>query len=77
MRSMPHQRQIIGECPKCGRDLACSYNHFERDDLTIDSWEHKCANCGLRATKAYRSDQPATESVDVRTCPFCLRQAAI
>lgn len=78
MLDMSHQRLIIGPCPRCGADLACNYNHFERGELTIDSWEHKCVNCGLRETKAYRSDQPAAdEKVDILTCPFCQRRAAI
>lgn len=72
---MPRQRLIIGECPKCGGDqLACSYNHFERDDLTIDSWEHKCPDCGLRETTAYRSDEDVPAAVDATECPYCQRR---
>ena len=34
----------------------CSYNHFQSDELRIDSWEHKCPDCGHRETQAFRSD---------------------
>ena len=54
---MPRERVTIGTCPKCGADgLTCSYNHFANDELTIDSWEHKCGDCGFRDTTAFRSD---------------------
>jgi Zn finger protein HypA/HybF involved in hydrogenase expression len=72
---MAPDRVSIGNCPKCGgADFRCSYNHFAREDLTIDSWEHRCLNCGLRETKAYRSDQPLEADVDVTACPFCGRK---
>ena len=74
---MPHDRQHAGACPKCDANaIVCSYNHFERDDLVIDSWEHKCANCGFRETKAYRSDEsPADEAqVNPALCPYCGRR---
>ena len=46
-----------GNCPECEKDqVTCKYNHFENDELTIDAWEHRCHNCGWRATTAYRSD---------------------
>lgn len=52
--------------------LTCKYNHFEADDLSIDSWELKCLDCGLRETIGYRSDEASdTEPVDPRRCPFC------
>jgi hypothetical protein len=73
---MSINRLAIGPCPQCQAELVCSYNYFERDSLTIESWEHKCANCGFRETKAYRSDQPPPdgESVDPKLCPFCQRR---
>ena len=73
---MARDRQTIGNCPNCGGDeLVCSYNHFGRDDLTIDSWEHKCASCGYRETKAFRSDEEETraEGADPTECPYCGR----
>ena len=77
---MPHERIIIGPCPKCvGGKFVCSYNHFAREDLTIVSWEHKCHDCGFRETKAYRSDQPEAEraGIDVVSCPFCQRRSEL
>ncbi len=74
---MPHDRQMIGNCPKCnGGNFACSYNHFEDDDLTIDSWEHKCPDCGFRETKAFRSDaeESIPDDLDVTVCPYCGRR---
>lgn len=74
---MPHDRQPGGKCPKCASEqLVCFYNHFVRDELTIDSWEHKCPNCGFRETKAFRSDAPAADaaSVDPTVCPYCGRR---
>ncbi len=52
--------------------LACKYNRFEADELTIDSWELKCLDCGLRETIGYRSDEREEgETTDPRRCPFC------
>ncbi len=73
----------IGGCPKCASDqLACRYNHFEKADLKIISWEHKCPNCGYRETKAFRSDdeeepdeEPDEEDWDPSSCPYCDRPA--
>ncbi len=78
---MPRDRQPAGECPQCGaNELECTYNHFESDELTIDSWEHKCPNCGFRDTKAYRSDDEPEDEVDAviapHTCPYCERLRA-
>lgn len=70
----------IGECPKCRADeLQCSYNHFERDELIIDAWEHKCGNCGFRDTRGYRTDEPDSipPDVDVGKCPWCERTGEI
>ena len=53
-------------------NLVCKYNHFEADDLTIDSWELKCLDCGLRQTIAYRSDEEDEDQPDnPKECPFC------
>ncbi len=74
---MSHERQIIGNCPKCNSDhFSCSYNHFEKDDLAIDSWEHKCPNCGFRETTAFRSDEenPKPGNIDPCVCPYCARR---
>lgn len=73
---MPREVKKIGDCPKCGgNDLVCSFNHFEKDDLVIDSWEHKCPDCGFRETTAFRSDEEELnhEDVDARICPYCER----
>ena len=69
---MARDRQTIGPCPRCSRGiLNCSYNLFEKDALTIHSWEHRCVDCGHRVTQAFRSDQT---SADPTVCPFCRRQ---
>ena len=53
-------------------NLHCRYNHFENDDLTIDSWELRCLDCGYRETIAFRSDEEEPdEPVNPRACPFC------
>ncbi len=73
---MSRDLQLIGDCPKCGgNDLACAYNHFESNELTIDCWEHKCPNCGFRETTAFRSDEEDAkpEDVDPHICPYCAR----
>ena len=66
---------IAGKCPKCQAErLACRYNYFDRGDLQIHAWEHKCQDCGWRETKAFRSDEPAhAAGVDAAQCPFCGR----
>jgi len=77
---MQRDIQTAGSCPECGADgVTCRYNHFENDDLRIDSWEHKCPNCGVRKTTAYRSDdETATpESGDPQVCPYCNRRGNI
>lgn len=73
---MAQNRQTIGNCPKCrGNQFTCSYNHFQSEDLTIDSWEHKCLDCGFRETEAFRSDaeEPIPDDLDVKVCPYCGR----
>ncbi len=74
---MSRDRQTIGGCPKCGGShLACGYNHFEDGDLTIDSWEHKCPDCGFRETKAFRTDEEESipDGLDTAVCPYCGRR---
>ena len=75
-------RPTTRACPQAERQtdcpLVCKYNHFEADDLVIDSWELKCLDCGLRETIAFRSDEPAdeepgSEPVEPKRCPFCKR----
>jgi hypothetical protein len=74
---MPRDRRIIGECPHCGQaSLACSYNLFQSAELRIDSWEHKCPDCGNRQTKAFRSDAEEPEGENPLLCPFCGRTAS-
>lgn len=75
---MARDRQPVGTCPKCrGGNLACTHNHFQRDDLTIDSWEHRCPDCGMRETTAFRSDEPDSipDNADVLVCPYCERRS--
>jgi DNA-directed RNA polymerase subunit RPC12/RpoP len=74
---MARNRQTIGTCTRCSQGiLNCSYNLFEKDALTIHSWEHRCADCGHRVTQAFRSDQTAAEATsDPTVCPFCGRKA--
>lgn len=74
-RAMPTTVTIAAECPKChAAQLACRYNYFDRGDLQIHAWEHKCQDCGWRETKAFRSDEPAPAAdVSATQCPFCKR----
>ena len=65
-----------GKCPHdAERDqcpLSCKYNHFESDELTIDAWELKCADCGWRETIGFRSDEmDEDDNCDPKQCPFC------
>jgi ssDNA-binding Zn-finger/Zn-ribbon topoisomerase 1 len=73
---MPRDRQAAGVCPECNEsELVCSYNRFEKDGLRIDSWEHKCANCGARQTRAFRSDDEDRDpALDPAVCPYCGRE---
>lgn len=76
---MARDQVTIGGCPKCdSSQLTCKYNQFECDDLRIDSWEHKCPDCGYRETTAYRSDEPASTAgeADPTVCPYCHRSAS-
>lgn len=74
---MPRDTQLAGPCPKCGQGtVTCFHNRFEDDQKRIDSWEHRCADCGYRQTQAFRSDEaPAEPPADPRVCPYCGRQA--
>jgi uncharacterized protein CbrC (UPF0167 family) len=75
---MPSSVQPAGVCPKCGADsVACRYNFFDRGDLQVHAWEHKCTSCGWRQTQAYRSDAPAgSADTDPAVCPWCSRRGA-
>lgn len=74
---MAHPNKLPNKaCPREPRSicpLQCRYNHFENaEGLTIDSWDLKCLDCGLRETVAYRSDErEADDTTDPRQCPFC------
>ncbi|MCA9163759.1 MAG: hypothetical protein KDA59_01570 [Planctomycetales bacterium] len=73
---MPADIQTVGSCSQCsGQSVTCKHNHFEAGELTIDSWEHKCPDCGWRATTAYRSDDEDAPAADLnpRICPYCSR----
>lgn len=66
------------DCPHCSSQLlTCKYNLFQSGDLRIDSWEHKCPDCGSRQTQAFRSDDEDAndEGHDPTVCPFCGRHA--
>ncbi|MEQ8788860.1 MAG: hypothetical protein RIC55_21290 [Pirellulaceae bacterium] len=75
---MARDEVTIGGCPRCGNSAyACRYNFFESGDLQINSWEHRCPDCGHRETRAYRSDDEddaALEGVDPTECCFCGRR---
>ncbi|HEX5106062.1 MAG TPA: hypothetical protein VFV87_19720 [Pirellulaceae bacterium] len=66
---------IAAACPKCqGQSIECRFNYFDRGDLQIHSWEHRCPNCGWRQTQAFRSDVPQAENLDPAACPWCSRK---
>jgi ssDNA-binding Zn-finger/Zn-ribbon topoisomerase 1 len=69
-------RQTVGTCPKCKQGaVVCTYNHFAGPDERIDSWEHRCAECGYRDTQAFRSsDDTVSDGANGGLCPFCQRQ---
>ena len=75
---MARDQQAAGPCSECGTGtIRCSYNHFTRDDLEIHTWEHRCLDCSVRETTAYRSDdEPDARPADPQTCPYCGRAAA-
>ncbi len=75
---MPKEQITVGGCEKCGSDaMTCKYNRFESDDLRIDSWEHKCPDCGHRVTQAIRSDDEDETCEEPDRCPFCKRKAGV
>ena len=72
---MPRDRIEGAHCVECGQNaVACTYNRFEDAQKRIDSWEHRCGNCGFRVTQAFRSDDPKPLPADPQTCPFCGRR---
>ncbi|QDU95492.1 hypothetical protein [Lignipirellula cremea] len=75
---MPREQIVVGDCPQCqGVNTTCKYNRFESEDLRIDSWEHKCPDCGHRLTTAYRSDDEDTLVEEPMLCPYCGRRAGV
>jgi hypothetical protein len=74
---MSGNTKLAGQCPKCQQPaVACRYNFFDRGDLQVHSWEHRCTNCGWRETKAFRSDDaPDKHSPVPDVCPLCGRRA--
>lgn len=73
---MARNRMEVGACEKCGSGIiTCLHNRFANELHRIDSWEHRCANCGHRDTEAFRKlpDEPEPE-VDPLVCPFCQRR---
>ena len=73
---MARDRRQIGTCGTCNRGvLTCTHNRFDNGTLVIDSWEHRCADCGHRDTQAFRSDDPPqSRALDPLVCPFCGRR---
>jgi hypothetical protein len=68
--------QPAGRCAKCAGPVICRYNHFEKPGLVIDAWEHKCGDCGLRETRAFRHEgEPPGVDPASRRCPYCSREA--
>lgn len=68
---MQRDRQTVGSCPRCKQGtVTCFYNRFVKLER-IDSWEHRCSDCGYRETQALRSD-PSTTGGGV--CPYCGRE---
>ena len=72
---MVREEKTVGGCPKCqSAQMVCKYNRFEGDDLRIDSWEHRCPDCGHRETQAVRSDDEDLDpEIDPTACPYCQR----
>jgi hypothetical protein len=75
---MDRDRQMAGPCPKCvSGAVTCLHNHFETATRTIDSWEHRCGDCGYRVTQAFRTDDSDFDpTINPRVCPFCARLVA-
>jgi len=76
---MPRDRKEVGVCSKCNVGVViCLHNRFENDVHRIDSWEHKCQNCGHRDTEAFRklADEPEP-AIDPLVCPYCNRKVAL
>lgn len=71
---MARDRVAIGNCPHCGEStLECSHNRYQ-GEVRIDTWEHRCQNCGRRETRAFRSDEP-DQPDDPLVCPWCGRRS--
>lgn len=73
---MASSTEKAGKCEKCQTgDVMCRFNDFDRGDLRVMAWEHKCTDCGIRVTQAWRSDQPNAGDAPegLPTCPWCGR----
>jgi hypothetical protein len=76
---MQRNRQEVGPCPHCATGtVTCLHNRFANDMHRIDSWEHRCSDCGKRDTEAFRklADEPEPE-VDPLVCPYCGRKVEV
>ena len=74
---MARDRQEAGTCIHCEEGtVLCTHNTFADESVKIDSWEHRCSDCGRRKTEAIRTggedDDP---NLDPLICPFCGRKA--
>lgn len=76
---MPRNREEVGTCAACDVGVVtCLHNRFENELHRIDSWEHRCANCGRRETEAFRKlPTEAEPDVDPLVCPFCRRRVTL
>ncbi len=74
---MPRDRMAIGSCEAChAGSVNCSHNRFVDTAETIDTWEHRCTDCGERRTQAVRAAMDAVLATpDPLICPFCGRRA--
>lgn len=73
---MPLDLAPGGICSICNGPLVCRFNYFDRGDLQIHAWEHKCSDCGKRETTAFRSDADPKPTADPALCPYCGRRPA-
>jgi transcription elongation factor Elf1 len=74
---MARDRVEAGTCTECGSGtVVCTHNTFVDESVKIDSWEHRCGECGHRQTQAVRAGGDEGEPQgDPTTCPFCGRNA--
>ena len=75
---MQRNRLDVGPCPQCGGTVTCLHNRFANEVHRIDSWEHRCGNCGKRDTEAFRKPAADPEpEIDPLVCPFCARRVEL